>query len=54
MKVLTITSSFPRYMGDYYGNFIYALCRTLTQKGINVVVLAPPAGRRRVPSPTSK
>lgn len=28
-------------MGDYYGNFIYALCRTLTQKGINVVVLAP-------------
>jgi len=41
LKVLTATSSFPRYAGDYYGNFIYDLCRKLVQKGVEVTVLAP-------------
>ena len=41
MKVLTVTSSFPRYQGDYYGNFVYNVCRKLAEKGIDVTVLAP-------------
>ena len=41
MKVLAVTSSFPRYEGDYYGSFIYDLCRKLAERGIEVNVLAP-------------
>ena len=41
MKVLTATSSFPRYTGDYYGNFIHDLCRKLTRNGVDVTILAP-------------
>ena len=41
MKVLMATSSFPRYKGDYYGDFIYDLCRKLMQNGVDVTILAP-------------
>lgn len=41
LKVLTVTSSFPRYERDYYGNFIYDMCRRLVRNRVDVTVLAP-------------
>jgi len=39
--VLTVTSSFPRFRGDYHGGFVYELCRRLSGRGVEVKVLAP-------------
>jgi glycosyltransferase involved in cell wall biosynthesis len=41
MKVLTLTTSYPRFRGDYAGNFIHDLSAELVRKGIEVSVLAP-------------
>ena len=41
MKVLTATSSFPRYEGDYYGNFVHDQCLRLAEAGVDITVLAP-------------
>jgi glycosyltransferase involved in cell wall biosynthesis len=41
LKVLTVTSSFPRYEGDYYGNFVHAQCLRLAEAGVDITVLAP-------------
>lgn len=41
MKVLAVTSSFPRFRGDYYGSFIHELCERLALSGVEVTVLAP-------------
>ncbi len=41
LRVLTVSSSFPRYTGDYQGGFIYSLCRKLSERGVDVTVLAP-------------
>lgn len=40
MRVLVLTPSYPRYRGDYHGNFIQALCRELA-KDHEITVLAP-------------
>ncbi len=40
-SVLMITSSFPRYEGDYFGPWILDYCRELKKQGVEVVVLAP-------------
>jgi len=41
LKVLTVTSSFPRYEGDYYGNFVQNQCLRLAEAGVDITVLAP-------------
>ncbi len=41
MKVLEITPSYPRYVGDYHGRFIRDLCEAFYGRGIDVSVLAP-------------
>lgn len=41
MKILTITSTYPRFQGDGAGSFIHSLCYNLTQLGHEVRVFAP-------------
>lgn len=41
MNVCILTTSFPRFKGDSAGTFIYSLVSLLSQKGINVEVIAP-------------
>jgi glycosyltransferase involved in cell wall biosynthesis len=41
MKVTFITTSFPRFAGDYAGVFVYDLARGLVKAGEEVTVLAP-------------
>ena len=41
MKIGLLTSSFPRFDGDYAGNFLYHLARKLTEKGFELVIIAP-------------
>ncbi|HHQ45162.1 MAG TPA: glycosyltransferase family 4 protein [Candidatus Altiarchaeales archaeon] len=41
MKVLMLTSSYPRYSGDYAGNFVHELSKKLVEKDVEVTVLAP-------------
>ena len=36
-----MTSSFPRYEGDYYGNFVQNQCLRLAEAGVDITVLAP-------------
>ncbi len=41
MKILCITSTYPRFRGDGVGSFIHSLCYSLTQLGHEVRVFAP-------------
>ena len=41
MKVLVLTTSFPRWQGDATAPFAYQLCSRLITKGYEIVVLAP-------------
>lgn len=41
MRVLVVTSSFPRFPGDTSGVFILGLCRELLKLGVYIEVLAP-------------
>jgi len=41
MKVCMLTTSFPRYEGDFAGSFIYELSQQLVADGISVQVVAP-------------
>jgi L-malate glycosyltransferase len=41
MKIGMLASSFPRFEGDYSGNFLYHLGRKLSKKGVEVVIIAP-------------
>ncbi|MDD5039545.1 MAG: glycosyltransferase [Patescibacteria group bacterium] len=36
-----LTTSFPRHRGDYAGIFVFELARSLAQRGVEVVVVAP-------------
>lgn len=36
-----LTTSYPRFEGDYYGVFIQNLCRLLSEMGVKISVLAP-------------
>lgn len=40
-KVTFLTTSFPRFAGDYAGVFVYDLARGLVEEGVKVTVLAP-------------
>ena len=44
MRVLVVTSSFPRFPGDPSGVFILSLCKELQKLGIELEVLAPHEG----------
>lgn len=39
-KMLTLTSSFPRYNGDFAGSFVFELAKNLQDYGFSVTVLA--------------
>src|SRR4030042_1653882 len=41
MRVLVLTSSFPRIQGDSSGVFILSLCKELQKLGIELGVVAP-------------
>jgi glycosyltransferase involved in cell wall biosynthesis len=41
VKVLFLTTSFPRYEGDYSGTFVLNLAKQLKKNGIEVEVVAP-------------
>jgi glycosyltransferase involved in cell wall biosynthesis len=41
MRIGVLTHNYPRYSGDFVGNFIEALCRELARQGHDVTVLAP-------------
>lgn len=41
MKIGMLASSFPRFEGDYAGSFLYHLARKLTEKGFELVIIAP-------------
>lgn len=41
MKVLILTSSFPRYEGDYFGPWVLEYARELKRQGHHVYVVAP-------------
>ena len=41
MKVCILTTSYPRYQGDYAGNFVHNLAKELVNENINVRVVAP-------------
>ena len=41
MKIAVLTSSFPRYLGDYHGNFVYYLAREQVKRGNDVYVICP-------------
>ncbi|MFT6783987.1 MAG: glycosyltransferase involved in cell wall biosynthesis [Saprospiraceae bacterium] len=42
--VLMLTSSFPRYEGDYFGPWILEYCRELVRQECRVIVVAPRVG----------
>ena len=41
MKLCILTTSFPRFKGDYAGVFVYNLSRCLSKRGITVEVISP-------------
>ena len=41
MNILVLTSSFPRFKGDYWGPWILDYCEELLNQGESVIVLAP-------------
>ncbi|MBM3291215.1 glycosyltransferase family 4 protein [Candidatus Bathyarchaeota archaeon] len=41
MRLLIVTSSFPRFKDDFHGRFIYDQCNFLSKNGITVEVLSP-------------
>lgn len=41
MQIGVLTHNYPRFRGDFVGNFIEALCRELARQGQSVTVFAP-------------
>jgi len=41
MKILVLTTTFPRWKQDSTPSFIYEWSKRLTEKGFEIVVLAP-------------
>ncbi|WP_287584756.1 hypothetical protein [Candidatus Borrarchaeum sp.] len=41
MKLLVLTTTFPRYVGDSVPSFVYYLCKSMNDLGVEVNVLAP-------------
>src|SRR5659263_191232 len=40
-KILILSSSFPRYDGDFAGNFVYELAKRLKLENLSVIIIAP-------------
>ena len=47
MKVLVLTTTFPRYVGDSVPGFVYYLCKSMSDLGVDVTVLAPHTREKR-------
>ncbi|MFQ6126633.1 MAG: glycosyltransferase family 4 protein [Candidatus Heimdallarchaeota archaeon] len=47
MKVLVLTTTFPRYVGDSVPAFVYYLCKSLSKLGVDITVLAPHTRTKR-------
>ncbi len=45
MKVLMLTSSFPRYEGDYFGPWVLEYCREMVRQGHELTLVAPSVGK---------
>jgi glycogen(starch) synthase len=43
LRVLSVTTSYPRHPGDFTGHFVHALAREVVELGHSVTVLAPHA-----------
>ena len=41
MRVCVVPTMFPKYLGDYYGSFVYDEVKALVQKGLDVHVVTP-------------
>jgi len=41
MRVVMLTTSFPRWANDYFGIFVFRLARALSRRGVDVTVVAP-------------
>jgi len=41
MRVLVVTPSYPRFIGDYHGRFVQDLCSKLSERGVELKVLTP-------------
>ena len=41
MRIAVLTHNYPRFPGDFSGNFVAALSEELTRQGNDVTVLAP-------------
>ena len=41
MKICMLTTSYPRFRGDYAGNFVHNLTKELVKNHIKVTVVAP-------------
>ena len=41
MKITFLTTSFPRFIGDYAGVFVYDLAKALVKNNVSIFVLAP-------------
>ena len=41
MKVCVVTTSYPRYEGDFAGAFLLHICQELEKLGVEVTVVAP-------------
>ena len=41
MKICMLSTSYPRYIGDYVGIFVHNLAKELVKQGLKVSVLAP-------------
>lgn len=41
MKVCMLTTSFPRWKGDFAASFVHDLCTKLVENGVKVMVVAP-------------
>jgi len=41
MKILVLSSSFPRYTGDFAGNFVYELTKRLKDNFLSAIILSP-------------
>ena len=47
MKVLFLTTSFPRFEGDHAGSFVFNLAKHLKKGGVEIDVIVPNEGRQK-------
>ncbi len=50
MHVVMVTSSFPRYDGDFFGPWVLEYCKELVRQGHQVTIVAPQSNESRGPT----